>query len=392
MKCAALLVGGGRGLRHGGQIPKQYQLIDGVPVFRRALAAFVGHPAVDQVLAVIADDAKELFAMAADGLGVGAVTGGASRTASVRAGLQALSEEAPDLVLVHDAARPFVSAALISRLIEAARDGCGAAPGLPPADALKRLHGDNLAGEDIERRGLMQVQTPQVFPFQALHAAYARLPAHADLADDIAVARAAGLACTLVEGEADNFKITRPGDIQRGERLLRQHSTASSISATGFDVHRLVPGEAMMLCGVRIAEGLALQGHSDADVALHALTDALLGTIGAGDIGAHFPPGEAQWENADSTRFLRQALSLLHAEGAQLVHVDLTLMGERPRIAPHRDAMRARLGDLLALPPSRVSIKATTTEGLGFLGRSEGLACLACASAHLNRQEPFRFD
>ena len=382
MKCAALLAGGGRGQRHGGTIPKQYQMLDGMPVFRRTLMAFLDHPAVDTVLAVIGAEAADLFAMASDGLEVRAVTGGASRTASVRAGLEALAEDPPDLVLVHDAARPFVSAGLISRLIAAANQERGAAPGLAPADALKRLRGGDLAGEDIERRGLVQVQTPQVFPFRALHAAYARLPASADLPDDIAVARAAGLECTIIEGEAGNFKITRPGDLQRGAALLRQRKATATVSATGFDVHRLVPGEAMMLCGVRIAEGLALHGHSDADVALHALTDALLGSIGAGDIGAHFPPGESRWKDADSALFLRKALDLLEAEGARLVHADLTIMGERPRIGPYRGAMRGRLSAMLGLPLRHVSLKATTTEGLGFLGRGEGLACLASVSVN----------
>jgi len=389
MKCAALLAGGGRGLRHGGQIPKQYQLLDGVPVFRRTLSAFVEHPAIGPVLAVIAGDAASLFAMAADGLDVRAVTGGASRSASVRAGLEALTEAAPDLVLVHDAARPFISADLISRLIAAAGKDHGAAPGLAPADALKRLQGESQASEDVPREALVQVQTPQVFPFRALLDAYRHLPADADLADDIAVARAAGLACTIIEGDADNFKITRSGDLQRGAALLRQQTAMTSVIASGFDVHRLVPGDAMMLCGVPVQEGLALQGHSDADVALHALTDALLGTLGAGDIGDHFPPGAAQWKDADSTRFLGKALDLLAARGAQLVHVDLTIIGERPKIGPHRAAMRARLGDLLGLPSEHVSLKATTTEGLGFLGRGEGLACLASASVlSPERHEP----
>lgn len=383
MNCAVIVVGAGRGTRHGGEIPKQYQNVGGMPVFRRTLMAFLDHALINTVIAVIADDAAPFFAVAADGLAVRTVIGGASRTASVQNGLKALAGDAPDLVLIHDAARPFVRQNLISQLIAVTGKTQGAAPGLTPADALKRLDGGTQAGDDIPRDGLVMVQTPQVFDYKALCAAYAGLPDDADLADDLAIARAGGISCTIIDGDPDNFKITRSGDLQRGERLVRGDKTMLSVTGTGFDVHKIIAGTQMMLCGVPIKGELALLGHSDADAALHALTDAILGTIGAGDIGDHFPPDEAQWRNTDSSVFLQKALELIATHDARLVHVDLTIIAERPKIKPHRAAMILRLSELLGLEPSRISVKATTTEGLGFTGRGEGLAVLATASVAL---------
>ncbi len=384
MKCAVLVVGAGSGKRHGGKLPKQYQHLNGMLVFRHSLMAFSDHPQINTVIAVIAEDAKPLFTVAADGLNVKTVPGGASRTASVHEGLKVLADDAPDIVLIHDAARPLVSSALISRIITAITKSHGAAPGLALADALKYLHEDGVAGDDIKRAGLVQVQTPQGFPFQPLLEAYTRLGADAEFADDIAAARAAGIECIIVQGEPDNFKITMPGDLEHAERLLHQRNVPISVTGSGFDVHRIIPGPQMVLCGVSIKGDLALKGHSDADAGLHALTDALLGTIGAGDIGDHFPPSDPQWAGVNSSVFLRKATDLVEQRRGKILHVDLTIICERPKIKPHREAMRARLSDLLNLDMNRVSIKATTTEGLGFTGRGEGLAVMANVTVQLS--------
>ncbi len=383
MNCAVIVVGAGRGTRHGGEVPKQYQLLGGTPVFTRTLMAFLNHTRINTVVAVIAEEAAPLFASISEGLAVRTVFGGASRTASVHAGLMALADTPPDLVLIHDAARPLISQTLITTLIDAADQNTGAAPGRTLSDALKRIDDTAQAGEDVGRAGLVSVQTPQVFPFEALNKAYKALADDEDLPDDLAVARAAGIKCKIIPGDVDNFKITNPGDLERAERIMQPKTkTSLCVTGTGYDVHRLIPGTQMMLCGVPIKGDLALQGHSDADAALHALTDALLGTIGAGDIGDHFPPSDSQWKNVDSTVFLQKALDLLGQQNARLRHVDLTIICEKPKIKPHREAMCARLGELLGLEPSHISIKATTTEGLGFTGRGEGLAVMATVTVN----------
>ncbi|MDQ7018832.1 MAG: bifunctional 2-C-methyl-D-erythritol 4-phosphate cytidylyltransferase/2-C-methyl-D-erythritol 2,4-cyclodiphosphate synthase [Robiginitomaculum sp.] len=378
MNCAVIVVGAGRGTRHGGEVPKQYQLLGGTPVFTRTLMTFLNHNRINTVIAVIAEDAAPLFTSISEGLAVRTVFGGASRTASVRAGLAALADTPPDLLLIHDAARPLVSESLITRLIEAASPEAGAAPGMALSDALKKVDHTAQAGEDVARAGLVSVQTPQVFPFAPLYKAYKALADNEDLPDDLAVARTAGMKCKIIPGDVDNFKITNPGDLERAERIVQpQNGFQLCVTGTGYDVHRLIPGTQMMLGGVPIKGDLALLGHSDADAALHALTDALLGTIGAGDIGDHFPPSDPQWKNVDSTVFLQKALDLLGQQSACVRHVDLTIICEKPKIKPHRAAMRARLGELLGLDPSHISVKATTTEGLGYTGRGEGLAVMA---------------
>jgi 2-C-methyl-D-erythritol 4-phosphate cytidylyltransferase / 2-C-methyl-D-erythritol 2,4-cyclodiphosphate synthase len=383
MKCAVIIVGAGSGKRHGGDIPKQYQSLNGAPVFRRTLMAFERHSAIDVIIAVIAKNALPYFEIAADGLNVPFVIGGNSRTASVRAGLLALQENAPDVVLIHDAARPFVSEALIDKLIETTNAKQGAAPGLTPINALKQVDTDTNIGDAVSREGLVEVQTPQAFPFKALLEAYTQLPEDAAFADDLAIARSVGLPCVLVEGDPDNVKITRPGDLRRAEQFLCRQTNTVCVTGTGFDVHRIIPGPHMMLCGVCIKGDLAMQGHSDADAGLHALTDALLGTIGAGDIGDHFPPSDPQWKDVDSNVFLQKARELLNQRKARILHVDLTIICERPKINPHRTAMVTRLSALLGLGAEQVSVKATTTEGLGFTGRGEGLAVMASASVQI---------
>lgn len=371
-RTAAIIVAAGRGVRAGGGIPKQYRMLGGVPVLRRTAEVFDRHPDVETLVVVIhPDDAR----FAHDALGdieALLVPGGETRTASVRAGLAALPADT-DQVLIHDAARPLVSGAVISRVIEALERNNGALPVLPVSDALWR-ETDGQASAAVDRSGLYRAQTPQGFGLQALKTAYDRLPPDAAMADDAEVARAAGMTVAMVDGAEENFKLTHAQDFERAEQLL---SSGETVTASGFDVHRLEPADHMMLCGVRVEEGLGLVGHSDADAGLHAITDALLGAIAAGDIGQHFPPSDPQWRGASSDRFLAHAAGLARSAGADVRHVDVTLICERPKVSKYRDAMRARIAEILEIPLSQVSVKATTTEGLGFTGRREGLAAQA---------------
>lgn len=371
-RTAAIIVAAGRGVRAGGGIPKQYRILGGVPVLRRTAEAFDRHPGVETLVVVIHPDDARLAHDALGGIDADLVPGGETRTASVRAGLAALPGGA-DHVLIHDAARPLVSGAVISRVIEALERSDGALPVLPVSDALWR-GADGMAGEAVDRTDLFRAQTPQGFRLQALKAAYDLLPRDAAMADDAEVARAAGLGVALVEGAEENFKLTLASDFERAERIL---TSGDCVTGNGFDVHRLEPADHMMLCGVRVEEGLGLVGHSDADAGLHAITDALLGAIAAGDIGQHFPPSDPQWRGASSDRFLQHAAGLARSAGADVRHVDVTLICERPKVSRYREAMRARIAEILEIPLARVSVKATTTEGLGFTGRREGLAAQA---------------
>jgi 2-C-methyl-D-erythritol 4-phosphate cytidylyltransferase/2-C-methyl-D-erythritol 2,4-cyclodiphosphate synthase len=378
MTVAALIVAAGRGARAGGGLPKQYRSIAGKPMVRWSLEVFAG--AVDHVVAAIDPEDDGHFRMAVAGLDVTAVSGGQTRTASVRAGLEALSTSPPELVLIHDAARPGVTPALIGAVIDALGDAEAVAPGLPVSDALKRTaHG--WVADDVARTDLWRVQTPQGFHFGRLLGAYRALPADTIHDDDLAVARAAGLRTRLVPGDARNGKITYAEDHAMIERLMAP--TTTPCVGSGFDAHRFGPGDHVTLCGVRIGHDRGLVGHSDADAGWHALTDALLGAIGAGDIGDHFPPSDPRWRGADSEVFLRRAVELVSDVGGRIAHADITLICERPRIGPHREAMRARTASVLALPLSRVSVKATTTERMGFTGREEGLAAQATATVLL---------
>lgn len=371
-RTAAIIVAAGRGVRAGGGVPKQYRMLGGEPVLRRAAEAFARQVGIDALVVVINPDDAALAHDALGGLNANLVPGGETRTASVRAGLAALSVDT-DYVLIHDAARPLVSKAVIGRVIDALERSDGALPVLPVSDALWRGT-DGMAGGAVDRSGLYRAQTPQGFRLQALKAAYDRLPENAAMADDAEVARAAGLAVTLVDGAEENFKLTLASDFERAERIL---TSGDCVTGNGFDVHRLEPAEHMMLCGVRVEEGLGLVGHSDADAGLHAITDALLGAIAAGDIGQHFPPTDPQWRGASSDRFLEHAAGLARSAGADIRHVDVTLICERPKVSKYREAMRARIAEILGIPLARVSVKATTTEGLGFTGRREGLAAQA---------------
>jgi len=382
-RCTALIVAAGRGSRFGGPLPKQYALLDGEPVLRRTLSVFRDTPVIDRILVVIGpgDDAR--YAVATEGLDLAPpVPGGRSRQQSVLNGLEALAGAAPDFVAIHDAARPFVRPSEIEACLAAASaDGIdGAILGIPLADTLKRVAAGQTITGTVPRRDLWRAQTPQVFrfaPLLAAHRAAALLAADeaTALTDDAAVAERAGLSLVMVPGSEDNRKITTMADLAPPRMETR--------TAFGFDVHGFAPGNAVMLCGVSVPHGQALAGHSDADVALHALTDAVLGTIGAGDIGKHFPPSDPQWRGASSDRFLRHAVDLVTGRGGRILHLDVTIVCEAPKVGPHREAMVKSVAAIAGIADHRVSVKATTTEGLGFTGRREGIAAQAIATVEL---------
>lgn len=377
MSTAAIVVAAGQGQRAGGEIPKQYSRLLGRPVLRWALDA-LAEGGVDSIIVVIAPQHAELCRAAAEGgPPIRTVPGGATRTASVRAGLAAAGEA--DIVLVHDAARPGLTPDMVRVLVAGVREGAAAvAPALPVVDTLLRADATGAVVADMDRAGAMRVQTPQAFRGPVLRAAYAAIGADAAFTDDFAVVRAHGGAARLIPGDPRLMKITYPEDVAMLERMLSAERVVCV--GHGVDAHRFGPGDHVTLCGVRIAHDKGLVGHSDADAGWHALVDAILGALGEGDIGAHFPPSDPQWRGADSERFLRHAADLAARAGARIQHVDVTLLCERPKIGPHREAMRARTAEALGLPLARVSVKATTTEGMGFLGRGEGLAAQATAT------------
>jgi 2-C-methyl-D-erythritol 4-phosphate cytidylyltransferase / 2-C-methyl-D-erythritol 2,4-cyclodiphosphate synthase len=376
----ALIVAAGRGQRFGVTSPKQYVELVGKPVLRHSLETFALHPTIGAVRVVIHGDDVALYNSATAGLSLLApVTGGATRQESVRRGLESLKDMMPSAVLIHDAARPLVDAALIDRMLAALEEAPGAIPALPVADTVKRAQ-DGRVAATLDRRTLWRAQTPQAFRYGDIMAAH-DAAAGRELTDDAAVAEAAGLAVALVEGAEENFKVTTEADLRRAQQLL---SPAVDIrTGNGFDVHRFGPGSQIMLCGIAVPHDQGLIGHSDADVGLHALTDAILGAIGAGDIGQHFSPNDARWRGADSAQFLAHAGLLVAERGGRILSADITLICERPKVGPHRAAMVARVAAILGLDPSRVSVKATTTEGLGFTGRGEGIAAQATASVAL---------
>ena len=378
-ECAVLLVAAGRGHRVGGPLPKQYVKIGGESVLRHAARRFLAHPGISTVLVVIHPDDRALYDQAIAGLDLPPpVMGGAERQDSVRNGLEQLAAMgAPQKVLIHDAVRPFIAAEVITTVISAIAPNRGALPALPVADTLKRAHGRRVE-TTVDRTGLWRAQTPQGFPFAALLAAHRAAKGHV-LTDDAAVAEAAGLGVTLVAGDEQNFKITGPDDMERAERLLNGMNRATRVG-TGFDVHAFEDGDFAMICGIQIPHTHKLKGHSDADVGLHAITDALLGAAGKGDIGVYFPPSEAQWRGAPSDIFLKAAGDLIVADGGRIENIDITIICESPKVGPHREKMRARVAEILGLPITRVNVKGKTTEQLGFLGRSEGIAAQAVAS------------
>lgn len=384
---AVIIVAAGRGQRFGAPTPKQYLQLCGAPVIRHAVAAFVGHPAISVILPVIHPDDAIALADALDGLDYAVpVAGGATRQDSVRHGLAALAAlppaQVPDRVLVHDAARPNISRALIDRVLSALDNVPGVIPGVAVVDTLKRAEAGGAVIETVSREALWRVQTPQGFRFAELLAAHAAT-AGAALTDDAAVMEAAGHPVAIVEGDEDNIKVTSPGDLSRMEAIMTDPASRTSASrpafriGTGFDVHRFGPGNSVVLCGVEIPSDSALLGHSDADVALHAITDAILGAVADGDIGSHFPPSDPQWRGAASDQFLCHACKLMRDAGYEIANIDLTVICEFPKVGPHRAAMRARLAEICDLTISAVSVKATTTEQLGFTGRGEGIAAQA---------------
>ncbi|HVJ33496.1 MAG TPA: bifunctional 2-C-methyl-D-erythritol 4-phosphate cytidylyltransferase/2-C-methyl-D-erythritol 2,4-cyclodiphosphate synthase [Terriglobia bacterium] len=392
-KAIALIVAAGSGLRIGGEVPKQFLHLAGKPLLRYCLETFLAHPRISGVCVVINPSYRPFYDAAAAGLPLmPAVNGGATRQESVRLGLESLTSQQPDLVLIHDAARPFLDAATIDRTLDALDQHQAALVAVPVVDTLKRA-ADGFSGQTVDRKDLWRAQTPQGFRFISILAAHrAVADSGKEMTDDAAVAEAAGQRVMLVEGHEDNFKVTTPADLARAERMLQATMPPATTqdqrayeyrTGNGFDVHRLLAGDGVHLCGVKIPCEWRLEGHSDADVALHALTDAILGAISAKDIGAHFPPSDPQWRGAESWKFLDHANKLVHQRSGKIVHCDVTIICEKPKVGPHRDAMVARIAEILRIEPDRVSVKATTTEKLGFTGRGEGIAAQATATVAL---------
>lgn len=366
----AIIVAAGRGTRAGGDLPKQWQMLNGQPVLAHTLAAFAGLP---RVLVIHPDDRARAEAIAGDAQ---IVEGGATRDASVMNALLALEGRGVAHVLVHDGARPLVSAAVINRVRGALDTSPAAAPALAVTDALW-TGTQGLVSGTRDRTGLYRAQTPQGFHYDAILAAHRAHPGGA--ADDVEVARAAGLAVAIVEGDENNLKLTFPGDFDRAAAIMKGRGMDLRLG-NGFDVHAFCEGDHVWLCGVKVPHGKGLLGHSDADVGMHALTDAIYGALAMGDIGRHFPPSDPQWKGAESHIFLRHAAELARSQGYMIANCDVTLICERPKIGPHADAMRAALADIMGVEVGRVSVKATTSEQLGFTGREEGIAAIATAA------------
>lgn len=389
MTTVGIVVAGGSGLRAGGgdgNLPKQYTSIAGEPVLRRTLRAFLSHAEIHHTLAVIRLGDEALYADATRGLPgslLSPVPGGDTRQLSVLAGLRAAWPMKPAAVLIHDAARPFVTAKCISATLNALGEYDGAIAALPVSDTLKQSWNGRIEAT-LDRAGLWRAQTPQTFRFAQIFEAHeaAQHDGRTDFTDDASIAEWYGLNIALVDSGSNNMKITTAEDLRLANLIASEGPVPLTDvrSGTGFDVHAFEPGDHVTLCGIDIPHNQRLKGHSDADVGLHALTDALLGTIGAGDIGDHFPPSDPKWRGADSAIFLLHAAMLVAERGGRVTNVDITFICERPKIGPYRDAMRARVAELLKLDVSRVSAKATTSEGLGFTGRGEGIAAMATAT------------
>ena len=385
---AAVIVAAGSGLRVGGEVPKQYQTLAGRSVLARSVMAFQEHPGISHIQVVIGEDHTSLYEAAVDGLQLPSpVMGGATRQASVKAGLEVVSAVNPDYVLIHDAARPFVSQEIISHVIANLDRHDGALPALPLIDTIKKANG-SIIEKTLDRTALWAAQTPQGFHFDKILKAHhdAGQETHQDFTDDASIAEWAGLKVALVTGSPDNRKLTTADDMTTAEQALSLNTFAQLADVRvghGYDVHAFEDGDHVVLCGVKVPHDASLKGHSDADVAMHALTDAILGALGAGDIGAHFPPSDAQWKAASSAIFLRKAGELVGERGGLIAHCDITVICERPKLRPYIDEMRRSLADILAMSVDRVSVKATTSEQLGFTGRREGIAACATATVRL---------
>jgi 2-C-methyl-D-erythritol 4-phosphate cytidylyltransferase/2-C-methyl-D-erythritol 2,4-cyclodiphosphate synthase len=382
---AAVVVAAGRGLRAGGDLPKQYRPLAGEPVIRSSLSLFSWHGQIGAVQAVIHPDDRGSYEAAAKGLRLLApVAGGATRQASVRAGLEALDARAPDIVLVHDAARPFCSAALVSRAIAACGETGAAIPALEVTDTIKRVDAGGHVAGTVDRAELRSVQTPQAFAFPALLAAHRRAAKEGreDFTDDAALAEWAGIKVATFAGESGNVKLTTDEDFGKAE-ARRIASLADLRLGNGFDVHAFGDGDHVWLGGIKIPHDRGLTGHSDADAALHAIVDAILGALADGDIGQHFSPNDPRWRGASSDQFLKFAAERVAKRGGKIAHLDLTIVCETPRIGPHRDAIRKRIAEIAEMSIERVAVKATTSEQLGFTGRKEGIVAMATATVRL---------
>ncbi len=388
-RIAALIVAAGRGVRAGGGLPKQYRMIGGRAVLARSAALFLTHPRVEHVAVVIHPDDEALYREAVAGLEglLPPVMGGATRQASVLAGLEALAAQAPDAVLIHDAVRPFASEELVTRVIDALATNRAVLAASPVTDTLKRGDAEGFVAGTVSRDQLFAAETPQGFHLDVILEAHRRAAAAGiAVTDDAALAEWAGIPVRLVAGARGNIKLTSQEDIAMADRQLQAEAlleAGETRVGTGYDVHPFTDGDAVWLGGIRIPHEKTLAGHSDADVALHALTDALLGAIAEGDIGSHFPPSDPQWRGASSDRFLAHAVNLVSARGGRIVNLDLAIVAEAPKIGPHRDAMRERIAEIAGIAPGRVAVKATTNEKLGFVGRREGIAAIATATIRL---------
>src|SRR5436190_15936928 len=373
-RIAAIVLAGGRGTRSGSDLPKQYRELDGEPVIAPSLRLFRGHPQISLVQPVIHADDQTRYAAAARGLDLPApVLGGSTRQDSVLAGLNALERSEPDYVLVHDSARPFATSALVDRAIAAVQASGAAIPALPVTDTVKEVDPHERVNKTIDRTRLRLIQTPQAFAYRALLDAHRRAvqDGRHDFTDDAALAEWAGLPVTVFAGEASNIKLTTADDFMKAQAA--RAALTDIRTGMGFDVHAFGDGDHVVLGGIRIAHSRGLKGHSDADVVLHALVDAILGALGDGDIGSHFPPSDPKWRGASSDRFLAFAVERVRARGGRIAHLDVTVVCEAPRIGPHRDAMRARIAEIAGVPIERVAVKATTSEKMGFTGRGEGI-------------------
>jgi len=384
-RTAAIIVAGGRGLRAGGGGPKQYRTLAGQPVIFRAMQPFCTHPEVFAVQPVTSPDDIALFEQAVAGLSHRApANGGATRQQSVRSGLEALAQDAPDIVLIHDAARAFVDAALISRAIVAAQRTGAAVPTIPVTDTIKQVNVTDDVEATPDRARLRIAQTPQAFRYDVILEAHRRAAREGrdDFTDDAAIAEWAGLTVATFEGDAANMKLTTPEDFVREESRLAA-LLGDIRTGTGYDVHAFGDGDHVWLCGLKVPHNRGFLAHSDGDVGLHALVDAILGALADGDIGSHFPPTDPQWKGAASDKFLKYAIERVHARGGRIANLEVTMICERPKIGPLREAMRERIAEITGLPVSRIAVKATTSERLGFTGREEGIAATACATIRL---------
>jgi 2-C-methyl-D-erythritol 4-phosphate cytidylyltransferase/2-C-methyl-D-erythritol 2,4-cyclodiphosphate synthase len=388
MTVAAVIVAGGSGLRAGGETPKQYQLIGGKPVIWWTLKAFLDHPKISFVQVVVGEGHEQELARSLLGLALPPhIIGGVTRQDSCRLGVEACASTKPQKILIHDAARPFVSADLISEVINHLDHTNAVIPGLRIAETLK-LAPEGTIRKTIDRANIWLAQTPQGFSFPIILEAHRKAAREqtAGLTDDASVAENAGIVVQMILGNTENVKLTTAKDIDQANRKLDREDQANSYETRigqGIDFHVFGPGNAVWLCGVEVPHTHKLKAHSDGDVALHALTDAILGAIGEGDIGTHFPPSDKQWKNAASSIFIKKAIALLEQRGGKLVNVDITILAEAPKVSPHLTAMKSSLSSLLKIEPDRIAIKATTTEKMGALGRKEGMAAMAIASVKL---------